>query len=127
MARRYYIAHLPISHINGKLAPAAVKCSNQADTDTNGISFLYGYRRRRDGRSRYAYRSKCRNLAVKPYTAAEIASRNSFTNAIAVAKNNRHKWSNAAQEFEKSKYKVLYNFIIAAILNNNGIFPSRWE
>lgn len=124
--RRYFVTYMPVAHLNGKLAPAADKCSNQPDTSISPVTFLYGYRRY-DLRSRFAFRTKARNLSVKPYSQAETANKQRFAQAIAVAMANKSNWQYAQADFNRQrKYRTLYGFILSSIMANNNQWPQQW-
>lgn len=125
--RRFFETIVPITHLNGKLAPAAEICHPLPDSSSSLVSFLYGYRKKGNPRSRFALRTKARNLAVKPYTAGETAAKSTFTAAVAAVIANRSNWHNAVPDFQQqSKYVTLYNFILAETIKNGGVFPNKW-
>lgn len=120
---------MPVEHINGKMAPQWLKCSNQADSDTNGVRFYYGYRNdKKPDISRYGVRERCRNLSVKPYTSAEEEQKTAFSAAATMAAAFMHDTEKRAQigrEFRRTKHRYtrLYNYAIARILANGGVSP----
>lgn len=131
-ARRYYIATLPVSHINGKMAPVAVAVSNSEDPAKEpDVSFWYGYRHKATPNvSRYGIRSVRRNLTTKPYTAAEDENRTLFTMALQAV--NEHygvagDWELCLQAFSRQRqYKSARGFAVAICRDNLGRWPAEW-
>lgn len=132
-ARRFFIAYMPVDHINGKMAPVAFKVANVPEgmtPDTN--SFWYGYRHKNSPDiSRYGIRSEHRMLETKPYTPAEEENRTLFT--MALNNVNLHRqialdWQLCQQSFEQQKqYKTITGYAVATCRANNGEWPSYWE
>lgn len=126
--RRYLEYYIPIVHLNGKLAPAGYKCSPQAASDTNGVSFTYGYRHRSQEKSLFAVRSRCRNLSIKPFNAREEECMSAFgdTSAevqLAWENGQRRNAAMLAAFRAQKKYKRVYNFAWAMTYANNRVFP----
>lgn len=125
--RRFVIYYAPVQHMNGKFAKADYKCSWQPDTDTNGNSYHYGYMHYADGRSLYAYRDKCRNLAVKPVKTLELLNMRLFRRCIEQVKQVYEQLdtdSVAYQHFkQQSRYRSFWGYCIAITHQNGGIFP----
>lgn len=131
-ARRYYIATLPVAHINGKMAPVAVKCSNAEDPEQEpAVSFWYGYRHRATPNiSRYGIRTERRNLTAKPYTSAEDENRTLFTMALN-AVNEHYKiaadWRLCETAFSSQyDYATPRGYAVARCRENGGEWPAEW-
>lgn len=131
-ARRYYIATLPVQHINGKMAPVRVKCSNVAAGDTPPeTSFWYGYRLQSSPDiSRYGIRTEHRMLEDKPYTAAEEENRTLFTMSLQAVNLHRQiagDWEQCKNSYQGQKdYKTLNGYAVAMTRQNQGIWPEEW-
>lgn len=132
-SRRYYIATLPVDHINGKMAPVRVKCSNVAAGDTPPeTSFWYGYRLQISPNvSRYGIRTEHRMLEDKPYTAAEEENRTLFTMSLQAVNLHRQiasDWQLCQQSFEQQEqYKTISGYAVATCRANQGEWPPYWE
>lgn len=132
-AHRYYISTMPVAHINGKMAPVAVKCKDTDDPDkVENDGFWYGYRlAKRQNISRYGIRTKSRYLGDKPYTAGEIDNRTAFTMALQTM--NEHygvapQWEYAEQAFKaQHEYISIRGYVVARCRANNGEWPPEWE
>lgn len=129
-SRRYYIATLPVAHINGKLAPVSVKCSNfHGEKENDG--FFYGYRHRVTPHiSRYAVRKKSRNLQTNPMTAGENDRQRIFS-VTSGAVNDHLADTEERQlclaDFKKqSKYATLRGFAFAECWKEDGRWPQEW-
>lgn len=130
-AKRYYITLAPIEHINGKLAPAALRCSNTDTPDAPANTYFYGYRRAASGdRSLFGVRSNPRNLNTNPYTADETTNRNLFTASLAVVRSNLamdERRALAQSDFDcQTQYTTLQGYCVAAVRANNGIWLPQW-
>ena len=128
MALFRYIQFLPPAlHINGKFAPYNYKCSPQASTDTNGNAFYYGYKHKKVGISRYAYRLHCRNLSISPYSTSEQSARALWRDTLinaGAAYDPKNIPPALWQDFQaQKKYKNTWTFAVAKTYENNGIFP----
>ena len=132
-SRRYYITTAPVAHINGKMAPVEIRCSNSYDPESETpVSFWYGYRRNiAPNTSRFAIRSNRRNLTSNPYTDDEQDNRDLFTNSLnAVYTNMRigtRKMLCVLDFNRQSKYTSLYGYAIAETRANGGVWPARWR
>lgn len=132
-ARRWFIAYMPVEHINGKMAPVAYKVANVPEgtqPDTN--SFWYGYRHKYSPDiSRYGIRSQHRMLEEHPYTASEEENRTLFRMALENTYLHREiagDWELCLQDFDKQKdYKTALGYAIATCRANNGEWPEDWE
>lgn len=131
-SRRYYIATLPVDHINGKMAPVRVKCSNVAAGDTPPeTSFWYGYRLQSSPDiSRYGIRTEHRMLEDKPYTAAEEENRTLFTMSLQAVNLHRQiagDWEQCNNSYQgQNQYKTLNGYAVAMTRQNQGIWPEEW-
>ena len=131
-SRRYYTNILPIEHINGKMAPIAVKCPNTDDPDAIKVNgFWYGYRRREAPTiSRYGIRTICRNLNTHPYTTAESENRILFTaslNTVYANKRIAANWELCMRDFRRQiLYATPLGYAIAAVRANNGEWLDEW-
>lgn len=131
-ARRYYIATIPVQHINGKIAPVSVKCSNSLDPDSEPkVSYFYGYRHfATPSVSRYGIRQKRRNLSVKPYSTAEEENRTIFTTSLhAVYEHQRiaGDWDLMLKDFAiQEDYATPIGFAVAMVRANSGEWLGRW-
>lgn len=119
---KYQIPTYPIRGLNGKLAPARVKCEDTTDPNKENEGFAYGYMRGKSSKVYYAYRTKSRNLNVNPYTTDEIQNRNKFKISVNQASAiNRNKESSeylqAFAEYNKtSQNKSFFNWLISKIM-----------
>lgn len=131
-ARRYYIATLPVQHINGKMAPVAVKCSNSPDPSSEPeVSYWYGYRHRATPLvSRYGIRSQRRDLTAKPYTAAEDENRTLFTMALNAVNDHYDiaaDWELCMADFKRQyDYATPRGYAVARCRQNDGAWPAEW-
>lgn len=131
-ARRYYISTLPVSHINGKMAPVAVKCSDTDDPEhAPRVSFWYGYRHKASPNvSRYGIRENRRDLRVKPYTASEDENRTLFTSSLFAVfdhKTEPEDWRLMLQDFDRqTKYTSPIGYAVAACRANGGEWLQEW-
>lgn len=131
-ARRYYLGTLPFEHINGKIAPVAVRCANTYDPDAEPkVSFFYGYRHKATPKvSRYGIRSVRRDLNAKPYTAAEDENRTIFTASLQSV--HTHKkiaadWALMLADFDKqSNYATPIGYAVASCRANGGEWLPEW-
>lgn len=123
----------PVEHINGKMAPADYHVSNSLDPDSEpAASFWYGYRKQTSpGVSRYAIRSKRRNLTSNPYTDDESDNRDLFRQSCNVVYSNMQNGMRrllcTADFNRQSDYVSLYGFAIAKTRENGGVWPRRWR
>lgn len=128
-SRRYYIAIAPVEHINGKMAPVAVKCPNTEGPETF-TGFWYGYRRRNIPTSRYGIRTKSRDLLTKPYTPAEDENRTLFTaslHATFTHKTIAADWTLMMADFRaQDRYTTPIGYAVAACRSNGGEWPPDW-
>ena len=131
-ARRYYIATIPVDHINGKMAPVRIKVSNvPAGVTPPETSFWYGYRLQSSPNvSRYGIRTEHRMLEDKPYTPAEEENRTLFTlalNAVNLHREIAGDWELCKESWkEQDEYKTLNGFAVAVTRANEGIWPEQW-
>lgn len=131
-AKRYYIATLPVQHINGKMAPVKVKVSNiAAGEPAPDVSFWYGYRRKSSPMvSRYGIRAEHRMLENNPYTTAEQENRDLFTaslNAVYLHKANRGEWALCLEDYRQQlEYRTPLGFAIAMVRANSGEWLDAW-
>lgn len=128
---RYYIATMPVAHINGKMAPTAVKCKDTANPDeVEHDGFWYGYRIGKRPLSRYGIRTRSRYLGDKPYTAGELENRTAFT--LALQTMNAHyevapDWELATAEFKRqSEYISIRGYVVARCRALGGDWPPEW-
>lgn len=131
-AKRFYIATLPVEHINGKMAPVKYKCSNVAAGEpVPDTSFWYGYRRKTSPFvSRYGIRTEHRKLEEHPYTIAETENRDLFRAAL-LAVNANHKipanWELCREDFmAQEEYRTQIGFAIAMCRENAGQWLDAW-
>lgn len=131
-SKRYYIARLPFEHINGKLSPVRVKCpysDKEEDIYTDG--FYYGYRHKYETKSRFAVRTRCRNLNTNPITAAEQTNNALFAQSCAVVaaalRDSRKRQLCRADYSRQSNYPTLRGYAVAQVRANGGNWLSRWE
>lgn len=131
-ARRYYIATAPIDHINGKMAPVAVKCSNTDDPEhAPAVSFWYGYRHRATPNvSRYGIRTERRDLNTNPYTPEEDENRLLFRASLVAVhehKNRPSDWAKMLADFSlQDRYKTEFGYAVAACRSNHGEWLPEW-
>lgn len=131
-SRRYYIAFLPVQHMNGKLAPCRVKCPNTLDPETeHGEAFFYGYKRRSNPNiSRFGVRDKCRDLNSNPYTAAEDENRTLFRASLVAVYEHKSisgDWALCIADFDKQdNYRTILGFAVAACRSNGGQWLEDW-
>lgn len=131
--RRYYIAVLPIEHINGKMDQVANKVHNTPNPPAEPVDgFWYGYRPRYASRSYYGIRRNPRNLTTNPYTQDELEHRTLFTDSISAvnaAWSNLTKRQKCLDEFYTAPqgYATPRGFAVGQTYANQGVWPSRWE
>ena len=130
-SRRYYIAIAPIDHINGKMAPARVKCPNTEDPDHTTVQgFWYGYKRPNIDVSRFAIRTECRDLTEHPYTPAEDENRSLFTASLMTVRDHHQiaaDWSLMLEDFHRQKrYTTPIGYAVAACRANGGEWLEEW-
>lgn len=131
-AKRYYIAMIPVSHINGKMAPVAEKCPNTEDPESqDNRGFWYGYRHRATPTiSRYGIRKVSRNLIAHPYTTQEQENRDLFTaslNAVNTNLQDTMRRTLCERDFLlQHDYATLRGYAIATTRANNGEWPQEW-
>lgn len=130
-SHRYYIATLPVDHINGKMAPVAQTCPDTADpAAVENAGFWYGYRIPGRNISRYGIRTKSRLLTAHPYKPAELENRTLFTAALLAV--NEHAsiagdWRLMMQDFyAQSDYISPRGFAVAKCRENGGEWPPEW-
>lgn len=132
-SRRYYIAVLPVAHLNGKLAPIAQKCPNTEDSEAVEVQgFWYGYRRRESPNiSRFGIRTKCRDLNTRPYTPAEEENRILFTaslHAVYEHKALADDWALCLADFVRQRaYATPIGYAVAACRANGGEWLDEWN
>lgn len=131
--RRYYIAVLPIEHINGKMDQVSNVVHNTQNPPAEPVDgFWYGYRPYWANRSYYGIRRNPRNLTTNPYTQEELDQRTLFTDslsAVNAAWSNPIKRKKCLDEFytDPKNYKTPRGFAVGETYNNGGTWPSRWE
>ena len=131
-SRRYFIALAPVAHINGKMAPVAVKCSNTEDPEhIVAKGFWYGYKRQASPDvSRYGIRTMRRDLEQHPYTPAEDENRTLFTaslHAVYTHKLLPADWSLMMDDFRRQdRYTTPIGFAVAACRYNGGEWLEDW-
>lgn len=130
-SRRYYIALAPVDHINGKMAPARVKCPNTEDPEHTTVSgFWYGYRRPKIDINRYAIRTRCRDLTQKPYTPAEDENRILFTSSLHAVYAHQAipaDWALMLIDFRaQDTYTTPIGFAVACCRSNGGAWLPGW-
>ena len=132
-SRRYYIAIAPVSHINGKMAPVAVKVKNTATPPVDpSAGFWYGYKPRWTHRSFYGIRTNPRNLTTNPYTADELDHRLLFTNtlnAVNAAWSVNSKKQKAIDEYYELRQPTATpkGYATSVTYANGGVWPARWD
>ena len=130
-SRRYYIALAPFDHINGKMAPARVKCPNTEDPEHTTVpGFWYGYKRPGIDINRFAIRTQCRDLSTNPYTAAEDENRTLFTSSLFAVYDHKTvpgDWALMLQDFDRqTRYTTPIGFAVAACRSNGGEWLNEW-
>lgn len=130
-SRRYYISIAPVEHINGKMAPEYVKCPNTDDPEHVIVSgFWYGYRRPNIPVSRFAIRTRCRDLNTKPYTPAEDENRILFTSSLHAVHEHHsiaQDWQLMMRDFRRqTRYTTPIGFAVAMTRQNGGVWPQYW-
>lgn len=132
-SRRFFISIAPLQHINGKMAPAAVKCPNTDDPEHSEVrGFWYGYRRQAaPDVSRFAVRTQCRDLQTHPYTTAEDENRTLFTSSLFAVYDHKEiagDWALMLGDFSRqSRYKTPIGYAVAECRRNGGEWPQKWE
>ena len=130
--RRYFICIAPVDHINGKMAPVAVKCSNTEDPEhIVAKGFWYGYRRKAAPNiSRFGIRTMRRDLEQHPYTPAEDENRTLFTaslHAVFAHRDIAADWALMIADFNKqSRYGTPIGYAVAACRSNGGNWLQEW-
>ena len=131
MTRRYILHAPPVSHMNGKLAPATTIVHNQPDSSESEVAFYYGYRYRHDETSRYAIREKARDLSVHPYRPDEQANKSQFAECVATAKTLLEDAATHAKVLHsfrlQTRYYRIWQYTIATLLANDGSIPPDWQ
>lgn len=115
----------PFSHINGKIAPASKKCTFQASGDSNGVEYAYGYKYRTKNESKFAIRSKCRNLSNNPITTREQANFDLFKQSVQACAAHWNSYSpELVKDFNNSpkKYSSLWTYACAAVYKAGGVW-----
>ena len=132
-SRRYYIAIAPVEHINGKMAPVAVKVRNEVTppVDPSG-GFWYGYRPHWSSRSFFGIRTNPRNLTTNPYTPEELDHRALFTNslnAVNAAWRVFSKRQKAIDEYYELRQPTATpkGYATSVTYANGGVWPARWD
>lgn len=128
---RYYIATIPVDHINGKMAPVAVTCPDTTDpAAVENPGFWYGYRVPGRSVSRYGIRTRGRLLTAHPYTAAELENRTLFTLALQAVREHASisaDWELMMNDFRAQKdYISPYGYAVARSRENGGNWPHEW-
>lgn len=131
-AKRWFISVLPVAHVNGKMAPVAVKCPNTTDDEHKNEGFYYGYVHRANPQvSRFGIRTISRNLNTHPYTESEDENRILFTASLYAVYENKaiaRNWLLCTQDFRKqSAYATQLGYAIATCRANGGVWPDRWN
>lgn len=121
-SRRYQITLAPVDALNGKLSQSTVVAKVLESSTQSGVKFYYGYQK--SGVSRFALRTKSRNLADKPYSALETQQKTFFTQAVAAVKTTLENPDTKAQAIARFKakgiaggFKTLRGFLIAEKIN----------
>lgn len=128
-SHRYFIGILPVEHINGKIAPLAVKCPDWDGEHTNP-GYMYGYRLRHSSTNRYGIRTQSRNLQRNPYTPAETENREAFTSALNAV--NEHQaitadWLLMLRDFDRQRdYTTPRGYAVARCRENGGEWLPEW-
>lgn len=129
--RRYYIATLPVEHINGKMDQVSNVVHNTPNPPAVPVDgFWYGYRPYWSSRSFFGIRRNPRNLSTNPYTQDELEQRTLFTDSIAAvnaAWSDLTKRDKCLQEFYTSNFSTPRGFAVHETYLNQGVWPSRWE
>lgn len=131
MARRYYITTLPISHINGKMAPMSVTCPN-TNGERENDGYYYGYRHHATPHlSRYAIRKKSRNLLRNPVTQGEVVNQVLFAetarNVLRHIDNPQERGKVNADFRRQRQYATLRGFAFAKVFENGGEWLEKWS
>ena len=123
---------LPVAHLNGKLAPVAVKVVNVDDPDkVEQDGYMYGYRHRYNPtKSCFAIRKNGRNLLTNPYTAAEQENRDLFSISLLEVQQHWYNYPDRAkclEDFAKQDYYLTARgFAVAMTRENGGEWPAEW-
>lgn len=129
-SRRYFTTTLPVEHINGKMAPSSTRCKNTYNPDDEHESYYYGYKRVANSVSRYAIRTKSRDLNTKPYTTQENENKALFTSSIEQVQRYRREpqaWELCMQDFRlQHDYVTPIGFAIAMTRKNGGEWLPEW-
>ena len=133
MSRRYFISYAPFAHVNGKLAPVAIKVKNTTDpAQLVQDGFYYGYRHYQDRcrQSHFAMRTKARNLNTHPYSASETATKQLFATSQSVVctalRDNIKRAKCEADFIKQKKYITLRGYATAAVIANGGQWLNEW-
>ena len=131
-SKRYFIAIIPVQHINGKMSRVVDKCpdTDNPDADT-GVSFYYGYRRKSTpGVSRFGLREKGRDLTAHPYTPTEILNRElmrSTFDQVAAHRAVPDDWALMLQDFRlQHQYSTPSGYAVAMVRKNGGEWLTKW-
>ena len=122
-----------MSHINGKMAPIATKCSNTDDPEhAPAVSFWYGYKHMATPNvSRYGIRTVRRDLNEHPYTPQEDENRTLFRLSLAAVyehKKNVTDWGKMLQDFAaQDRYTTPIGYAVAACRANGGEWLPEWS
>lgn len=130
-SRRYYMAILPVEHINGKMAPVAVKCPNTSDpAEVDNAGFWYGYRIPGRSASRFGIRTKSRLLTAHPYTPAEQENRTLFALSLQSVREHANiapDWRLMLADFDNQReYISPQGYAVARCRDNGGEWPREW-
>lgn len=132
MSRRFYIPMVPVSHINGKIAPQWYKAKNTTDPEHTEIEgYFYGYRHiYNPSKSCFGIRKVRRNLLEHPYTTSEQENRDLFTASLIEV--NTHLQVDGDRQlcedsFAKQKsYNTLRGYAVAMVRANGGEWLAEW-
>lgn len=129
---RYITNVLPVSHINGKMAPVKNIVTNSPDGQQLKVEgYWYGFRRRGNSANRFGIRTIRRNLITNPYTAAEDENRTLFTMSLQVVHESLqipYRRQLCMDDFLlQERYTTLIGYAVAVTRANNGEWPERWS
>lgn len=123
MSKKYQNGTLPITGLNGKLAPSDVICHNVTSESDPFDTYVYGFTRNGGNKTYFGYRTRPRNLNNNPYTANELRMRNLFRSGVNYATWVMSQPGSALYETRKEEYNAsksemkFYNWLISYYIN----------